>query len=43
MEKELDALIAGAGEALRLEWTDIDFERCIITLNKPEKRSNPRM
>jgi len=32
-----------AGEALRLEWTDIDFERCIITLNKPEKRSSPRM
>jgi len=32
-----------AGEAIRLEWTDIDFERHIITLNKPEKRSNPRM
>jgi len=32
-----------AGEAIRLEWTDIDFERRIITLNKPEKRSNPRM
>ena len=32
-----------AGEAVRLEWTDIDFERRIITLNKPEKRSNPRM
>ncbi len=32
-----------AGEAVRLEWTDIDFERRIITLNRPEKRSNPRM
>ena len=32
-----------AGEAIRLEWADIDFERCTITLNKPEKRSNPRM
>jgi integrase len=32
-----------AGEAVRPEWTDIDFERRIITLNKPEKRSNPRM
>ena len=32
-----------AGEAVRLEWTDIDFERRVITLNKPEKRSNPRM
>jgi len=32
-----------AGEAVRLEWTDVDFEKRIITLNKPEKRSNPRM
>jgi integrase len=32
-----------AGEAVRLEWTDTDFERRIITLNKPEKRSNPRI
>jgi len=32
-----------AGEAVRLEWTDIDFERRIITLNRPEKRGNPRM
>jgi integrase len=31
------------GEAKRLEWTNIDFERNIITLNAPEKRSNPRM
>lgn len=29
--------------AVRLKWADIDFERRIITLNKPEKRSNPRM
>jgi len=32
-----------AGEAVRLEWTDVDFEKRIITLNKPEKRSNPWM
>lgn len=32
-----------AGEAIRLEWTDIDFERRTITLNKPKKRSNPRI
>jgi len=32
-----------ASEAVRLEWTDIDFERRIITLNKPEKRGNPRI
>ena len=32
-----------AGEAVRLEWADVDFERRIITLNKPEKRSNPRI
>ncbi len=31
-----------AGEAWRLEWTDIDFANNIITLNKPEKRSKPR-
>jgi integrase len=28
-----------AGEAVRLEWTDIDFERRMVTLNRPEKRS----
>jgi integrase len=32
-----------SGEAKRLKWLDIDNERCIITLNDPEKNSNPRM
>lgn len=32
-----------SGEAKRLEWTDIDFEKNIITLNLPEKGSNPRL
>jgi integrase len=32
-----------AGEAKRLNWTDLDFERHIITLNDPEKGSNPRI
>jgi integrase len=32
-----------SGEAKRLRWTDIDFERKIIVLNAPEKGSNPRM
>lgn len=31
------------GEAKRLKWTDIDFEKSIATLNNPEKGSNPRM
>ena len=31
-----------SGEAKRLLWTDIDFERRMITLNNPEKGSNPR-
>jgi integrase len=31
------------GEAKRLEWIDIDREKNIITLNAPEKGSNPRM
>lgn len=30
------------GEALGLEWTDIDFERDIIILNLPEKGGEPR-
>jgi integrase/ribosomal protein L37AE/L43A len=32
-----------SGEAKRLKWLDVDCERCIITLNEPEKHSNPRM
>jgi len=32
-----------SGEAKRLKWTDIDFERRTITLNEPEKRSLPRL
>ncbi|MEM3378686.1 MAG: tyrosine-type recombinase/integrase, partial [Candidatus Bathyarchaeia archaeon] len=31
------------GEALRLKWRDVDFERRIITLNEPEKGSLPRI
>lgn len=31
------------GEALRLEWTDINTENNTIILNKPEKNSNPRI
>jgi integrase len=30
------------GEAMRLEWTDIDFERNLLVCNKPEKGSLPR-
>jgi len=32
-----------AGEANRLEWSNIDFERRLITLNKPEKNSQSRI
>jgi len=32
-----------SGEAKRLQWTDIDFERRVITLNEPEKNSLPRI
>ena len=32
-----------SGEAKRLEWVDLDFEKNVITLNNPEKGSNPRM
>jgi integrase len=32
-----------SGEAKRLEWTNIDFEKCLITLNRPEKGSNLRI
>jgi len=31
------------GEAARLQWTDIDLERCTIAVNNPEKNSNPRI
>lgn len=33
---------ARIGEALRIEWTDIDFEKRIISINKPEKHGNAR-
>jgi integrase len=32
-----------SGEAKRLEWINIDLEKNVITLNNPEKGSNPRM
>jgi integrase len=32
-----------SGEAKRLKWIDVDFDRRVITLNDPEKNSNPRM
>ena len=32
-----------SGEARRLRWTDIDFEKRLIRLNEPEKGSNPRI
>lgn len=31
------------GEAKRLEWVNVDSERNTITLNEPEKHSNPRI
>ena len=31
------------GEAKRLKWTDIDFQRRLITLNDPEKNGLPRL
>ena len=30
------------GEAWKLKWTDFDFEQNILTVNKTEKRGNPR-
>jgi integrase len=32
-----------SGEAHRIKWKDVDFERQTITLNEPEKGSLPRM
>jgi integrase len=32
-----------AGEAFRLKWINVDFERNLIILNEPEKGSNPRI
>jgi integrase len=32
-----------SGEAKRLLWTEIDFERRLITLNEPEKNGLPRL
>jgi integrase len=31
-----------SGEAIRLQWKDVDLERQLITLNTPEKNSLPR-
>jgi integrase len=31
------------GEALRLDWDDVDFEKRTVVLNNPEKHGNPRM
>jgi len=39
----LKETVMRSGEAKRLEWTDMDREKNIITLNAPEKGSNPRM
>jgi integrase len=30
------------GEALRLDWNDVDFEKRTVVLNNPEKHGNPR-
>ena len=32
-----------SGEANKIEWSNVDIQRRIITLNKPEKNSNPRI
>jgi integrase len=31
------------GEALRLDWGDVDFEKKTVVLNNPEKHGTPRM
>lgn len=31
------------GEAIRLKWTDIDFEKNTVIVNNPEKNSNARI
>jgi integrase len=31
------------GEALRLDWDDVDFEKRTVVFNNPEKHGNPRM
>jgi integrase len=33
---------ARLGEAWQLEWTDLDFERSVVNIGKPEKNSNAR-
>ena len=33
---------ARIGEALRIDWTDIDFEKRVININHPEKHGNVR-
>ena len=32
-----------SGEAIRVQWKDVDLQRRIIICNQPEKNSNPRM
>ncbi len=32
-----------SGEAIKLKWIDVDFERRLITCNNPEKGSEPRI
>ena len=34
---------ARIGEVLALKWTDVDSEHCTISINNPEKNSNPRI
>ena len=31
------------GEARRLRWIDIDFQRRVVIMNAPEKNGNPRI